>query len=216
MSLHEPFTFASDLLLAIVAGGLGARLLRRAGASREPHARGTRAWGWALLLTGCGALTGGIWHAVAPEIPPWAATILWKSTLVTIGAASALMLTATAFAHLGAPGRRLLVGLALVELAVYLVWIAGHDDFLFVIYDYGSAMLAVLAVHLWAAARHRPGAGRIAAAVLLSLAAAAIQQSPLALGPLDHNVLYHLVQLAALVLFFVGALALEVRASAVD
>jgi len=205
MTIHEPLTFASDLLISALAGALGWRLLRRdaaAGAAGAP----ARTWAWALLATAVGAAGGGLWHAIAPEIPLALSKPLWTLSLAAIGVASAALLVATARALLGERSRRLLVALALVQLALYLLWITTHDDFLFVIVDYGSAMLVVLGLHLWALVRRRaPGARRIAEAVVLSLAAAAIQQSSLRLGPLDHNVLYHLVQLGAFVLFYLGA-----------
>jgi len=200
MTIHEPFVFLTDLLLAALGAGFGLRLLRL---GRDLPA--TRRWAWALLLTAIGSLSGGVWHAVAPELPPFAATLLWKTTLFAIGGASAAMVAATAAATLRPRAGRWLLGAALAQLVVYLGWASVHDDFLGVVVDYGLAMLAVLVLHLRAMLHGAPGARRIVEAVVLSFAAAAIQRSPLALGPLDHNTLYHLVQGAALALFYLGA-----------
>jgi hypothetical protein len=207
MTIHEPWTFATDVALAALAAGLGVALLRRAGRRREtPAARAARLWGWALVATAAGALLGGLWHAIAPEIAAALARPLWKVAIAAIGVASALMLAATAEACLAGGARAALRAFALAQLLVYLGWTALHDDFVWVIADYASAMLIVLVLHAIAAARGRlAGARAIALAVLLSFAAAGIQQSPLAVGPLHHNDLYHLLQMAALYLFWRGA-----------
>jgi len=198
MTIHEPFVAATDLLLAVLAGTFAWRLLGR------PRPAAARAWGWALASTAVASLLGALSHAVGPALPPLAATLLWKATMAAIGGASAGMLIATARATLAAGARRWLVGAALVELALYLVWIALADEFLWAVVDYGVALVVVLALHAAALGRVG-GARRIVEAVLLSFVAAVVQQSPLALGPLDHNTLYHLVQAIALVLFYLGA-----------
>src|SRR4029453_13318597 len=62
MSVHEPMTFATDLVLGGGAIALALPLL-------GPTTRGRRArrwWGWALLLTGVAAWTGGFWHGFGP------------------------------------------------------------------------------------------------------------------------------------------------------
>jgi len=72
----------------------------------------------------------------------------------------------------------------------------GHDDYLYVIIDTGIALAIVAVLHRspW-----------ILAGVAVSLVAAGVQASGFDLHPhLNHNDLYHLVQIAAMILFYRG------------
>lgn len=74
-----------------------------------------------------------------------------------------------------------------------------HDDFIWVIADTGSALAIVGALHLW---RFN---GWMLAGAGVSVAAALAQASGLALHRhFNHNDLYHVVQIAALLLFYRG------------
>jgi hypothetical protein len=94
--------------------------------------------------------------------------------------------------------------LAGVKLIAYEGWMFRHDQFIWVIADTVSTMAVVFILHAW---RHRePGARPILAGVALSALAAGAQ----ALGPdlhehFNHNDLYHVLQIAAMALFYRGA-----------
>ena len=207
MAVHEPMTFATDLVLGGVAIGLALPLLT----SPTVGHKARRLWGWALVLTGIAAWTGGAWHGFGPEIDASAAAVLWKITVFAIGAAAATMLAGAALATLRPPARTIFLALVALKLVAYLVWMSGHDDFRYVIYDYAPAMALVLALELVALARGRGhGAGFIIAGILLSFAAAAIQRSEATYSAdFNANDLYHLIQFGALVLLFWGARRLE-------
>ena len=87
---------------------------------------------------------------------------------------------------------------------VYAAWTAGHDAFRFVLIWNAAVMVFVLAVHL-TRLRRLEATPWIVAGIAASAVAAAAQASTVAIGPLDHNDIFHLVQLAGVVLFFGGA-----------
>jgi hypothetical protein len=75
-----------------------------------------------------------------------------------------------------------------------------RDDFIFVIVDTGFTLFAVALMHLWRLNRW------ILAGVAVSLAAALVQAGGFAPHrQFNHNDLYHLIQIAAMVLFYRGA-----------
>jgi hypothetical protein len=207
MSIHEPMTLATDLVLGGVAVGLALPLL---GPSTRGH-RSRRLWGWALALTGLAAWTGGIWHGFGPEMAPSLATVLWKTTVFSIGGAAAAMLAGAVLASLRPPASTLMLGVVALKLALYLAWMSRHDDFRYVIYDYAPAMGLALCLQVIAAARgNGRGAGFIVAGILVSFAAAAIQRTEATYSAyFNANDLYHLVQIGALVLLYFGARRLE-------
>jgi hypothetical protein len=79
-----------------------------------------------------------------------------------------------------------------------------HREFVFVIIDTGIAFAAVAALHLW-----RWNAALLAG-VAVSVAAGLVQASRFALHEhFNHNDLYHVIQIAAMALFYRGALRLN-------
>lgn len=204
MIVAEPMTLLTDLLL----GGLGLTLARRLShTARGDGRRAARWWVLALAAAGLAALAGGIWHGFHQGWAPLTGWLLWRATVWSVGVASCAMLVATFHARVRAPLRGKLQILAVVQFAIYGLWMIGHSDFQWVIADYVPAMAVVLGLHGWAFWRRRlPADGWMVAGVAVSLAAAAVQALELAPDPrFNHNDLYHVIQMAALACFYRGA-----------
>ena len=185
--ISEPMTLVTDYLLAAVTAWLAWRLRGSAQHSR-------RWWAVAFAALALGAFLGGTWHGFVQN------TILWKATLLSVGVASFGMVSGSAFAALSGRARDTVLWLAGAKLIVYWWWILGHDEFIYVVLDAGIAFAAVAAMHLW-----RWNAW-IVAGVAVSVAAALVQASGYALhAHFNHNDLYHVIQLAAMGLFYRGA-----------
>jgi len=82
-----------------------------------------------------------------------------------------------------------------------------------VILDTGIALAAVAALHGWSAIRERDRASRrMLGAVGVSVLAAAVQAGGLAPHRhFNHNDLYHVIQIAAMILFWAGVKRLRDR-----
>lgn len=179
-------TLATDYLLAAISAYLGFRLLRH-----------SRWWATAFFLVALAAVAGGTTHGF-PGLYP---LLLWKTTLTAAGMASFAMVVATS------KGTRLWEGplfwLASAKLLAYGIWTTLRDDFIAVVIDSGAALLVVALLH----AARRDAAWRwMLAGVALSVVAAAVQALKLAPHPqFNHNDLYHVIQIAAMWLFYRGA-----------
>lgn len=204
MAITEPMTVATDYLLAAVAIFLGWSLWAL---GRRVRQSSTESWGKAMLATAAAAIAGGTWHGFNQAMHPAASAIVWKTALLAIGVASFFMLAAAIMATIPRIVGHWLLAAAVLKLIVYVIWMLGHDEYLWVIYDYGSAMIFVLAVYLYRMIfSNDPAARAIVAGVVISGGAAWIQQSELAVGTwFNHNDLYHLTQIAALFAFHSGA-----------
>ncbi|MDA0206862.1 MAG: hypothetical protein O3A53_16985 [Acidobacteria bacterium] len=104
-----------------------------------------------------------------------------------------------------------LIFAAAVKLAGYLYWTTVRPEFSMAVYDYVPNMLAVLVMGLILKRRLRDPAGSwLAAGVVVSFLAAGVQLSGLTLAEnFNHNDLYHVIQMIALVLFYRGASRLQ-------
>jgi hypothetical protein len=187
MTIHEPMTTATDYLLAGVAAWLSVLLFSSA-------QRSVKLWGLAFAALAMAALLGGTWHGFLKS------DALWKATLLAAGGASFGMVAGSAVATLSGRARELLIGLASAKLLAYCLWMLRHDEFIYVVIDTGIALAVVMALHLW------KWNGPLLAGVALSIVAALAQASGVALHEhFNHNDLYHVIQLAALVLLYRGA-----------
>jgi hypothetical protein len=199
----ELTTAATDLALG-VESLLVARLAVPPGA-----ASGLReaVWRWVLMLTAVASLLGALAHGIS-----WSVSVLdgiWKLLYLDLGFVAALFLVGAVIDWRGARGAGRLIPMAFAAGALFFgltQWIDG-GFVLFIVYE-AVVMLAALAIYLTLARRRRlAGAGAVAVAIVLSLVAAALQASDLAIVwivPFDHNSLFHLMQMPAVVLLGVG------------
>ena len=180
--MSEPTTVLTDYALAAVSAFLGWRL--------SPC---SRFWATAFLALALGALLGGSWHGF------WQNDVLWKATTLSVGVASFGMVAGSAAAVATGGLRSALIAFALVKLVAYSAWMLYHDDFVWVVADTASALLIVAILHAW---RFN---GWILAGVAISVLAGLAQASGVALhARFNHNDLYHVLQTAAMFLFYRG------------
>ena len=198
----------TDYALAGVTGWLAWSLFR----SREGQ-RSRSLWALAFAALALGAALGGTWHGFAPLFAETAVLLLWKATVFSVGIASFGMLSGSAVATTAGGIRSALVAVAAAKLAIYLGWMLGHSAYIYVILDTGSALAAIAVLHLWSAARARDPASRwMLGAAGVSVSAAAVQASGFALHRhFNHNDLYHVIQVAAMFLFWAGVKRLRDR-----
>lgn len=180
--IHEPATLVTDYLLTVAAAVFCVRLWRV-----------NRMWAFAFLFTAAGSFFGGTFHGFAPMLSPLAATALWKATVYSIGLASFFLLAGSG---------RGFAAVATVKLVLYASWMITHDEFVWVIVDYGIALLLVGAAQI---IRRGRSTGWVLASIALSIVGALVQQTRFTLHRhFNHNDLYHVVQLVALWLLYRG------------
>lgn len=201
-SATERTTAATDLLLAIAAF-VGAWRLG-AGAPRPVAAR---IWAGALVAAGLASLLGAVTHGL--QMSESLREVLWQPLYLLLGATVACFVAGAVADAFGArPARRVLAAMLLLALGFYVATrLSGGNFLLFVLFQ-AAGLLAALVIYLRLARNGRHGAALVAAALVLSLAAGAVQASEsLSLRivwEFDHNGLYHLVQLGALGLLVAG------------
>jgi hypothetical protein len=193
----------TDYLLAAVTAVLGFALLRAASGRGQVL---IFALGFAALAVAAAA--GGTFHGFASKLSASALNALWRITTWMVGVFSFCIVAAASVAYTSGPARLALVATAAATLIAYLAWISRHDDFRFVIYDTAFSMLLLLGICLVAYHGGARGAGWLLAGIAASAVAAGLQYARVSLHPsFNHNDLYHVVQTAAMYLFYRGALA---------
>ena len=165
-------------------------------------------WILVLALLALASVLGAVAHGLT--LSPGLVNLLWQPLFLSLGLVVALFVVAAVHDGFGPrAARRLLIPALVVGATFYLVTLIFPGTFLvFVLYE-AVGMLAALALYGRVAIRTRERwAWLMVAGVALNIGAAAIQASGtvrLNVGvPLDHNGVFHLVQMAAVLLLVAG------------
>lgn len=211
MTIAEPTTMLTDYALAGVSAYLSVKLLRQ-----SPTELPVRLWGVAFACVALTALAGGTWHGFRPVLDAQTLTVLWKLTVYAVGVFDLLVAAGAILATVTGRVRTGLLAVIGLKFLVYAAWMVGHNEFRYVVFDSAGAMLVLLVLHgyaLWA--RGDRASPWIIAAVLVSALAAAVQVSGFALHRhFNHNDLYHVIQIVAMVLFYQGGRGLRIYSAA--
>lgn len=201
--IAEPDVALTDFALAAEAGWLGALVWRRGAATPA------RRWWTAFFLSvGAGALLGGVSHGFVP--PPYGVggILLWRLTLLAIGAA-ALSVWGAAAQAIGRPAAPRIVLAASVLFAGYAaVVLLVTDAFAVAIAHYAPAVVFLFGVLVCVWRRTRAPAVLAGVVGLLVVAAGSLAQWArlgVAAIHLTHNAVYHLFEMLALVLLYRAA-----------
>jgi hypothetical protein len=208
VTISEPMTLVTDYVLGTLAEACALLLLKH---NRTLRQESVRLWACALIGTALASYLGGTYHGFQHAFSVPVASALWTATTLAMGAASFFLLAAAFTAGFSGQDRRWLIGAAALKFAVYAAWMLGHDEFRFVIYDYGST-LAILLLLLIAERTSGPSGHRayIAMGILVSIAAAVAQQSGVRLHQhFNHNDLMHVIQMAGVWLLYQGGARLK-------
>ena len=202
-SATERTTAATDAALGLLAAA-GALHLARA----VPSSFARRIWQAALLALSLASVLGAIAHGLVMSDALREA--LWQPLYLLLGVTMALFVVGAADAWNGeGTARRLLLPLLGLALVFYGITRAAGGDFLVFVLFEAAALIFSLVVYLRLAYRRaRRGAGLMAVALAVSLAAGVVQAS----GPMsvrlvwafDHNGIFHLLQLIGVTLLLLG------------
>lgn len=205
MTLLEPDVTLTDFALAIECAWF-AVWLQRNRTRGEP-------FGLSFIVffgaVGLAALLGGITHGFLPDPQHWLTRIVWRGTLLAIGAAALASWWIGARLSLPEKPARWITIFAAAGFALYAVFVLFiSQSFLVAIAHYLPAaaflLLAFIIAH-----RRRPSGFLLAgiAGVTLTFVAAGVQQGGIGLHPtyFNHNALYHLIQAVGLLLIFLAA-----------
>ena len=202
MAFNQPITelttAGTDAAMGVLCVGLVLRL--RAVNTSATWSR--MVWTWVFLLLVVASGLGAVAHGLALPAPVRSA--LWHPLYLSLGLSIALFMVAAVADGRGENASRALLPWAIGAGVAFfaLSRLLGGAFLIFVVYE-AVAMVVALGIYATLAARrHVPGAWIVSAGIALTLVAAAVQSSSLRLTllvPLDHNGLFHLVQMVATV-----------------
>lgn len=201
-------TVVTDLILSALA------VYFAVGLGRQHELTGMNVhlyFSYAFRALSLGALLGALTHGLGRNMSVAAGRILWRGTLLSLGAAACFLLLATGYHALPVQSVRNLQWLPVLGLALYAIVVLRDDRFLWAVVFYATSLLVMLSVMLHGIfSGGIEGSGIVAAGILVSFAAAIIQRSGLTLHRhFNHNDLYHVIQMIGLYYLYRGAMLLR-------
>jgi hypothetical protein len=164
-------------------------------------------WSWVIGLAAFSAFLGTIVHGI--QMQPSLYSLLWQPLNLSLGLIVSLFIVGACGDWLGkAMAIRLIpwciaLGVLFFGLTIFL----NNNFIVFVIFE-AAGMVGALAIYSSLAVKQRlKGAAIIAGAIALNLVAAGVQASDLYLHlfiPFDHNGLFHLLQMVAMIVLALG------------
>jgi hypothetical protein len=202
--MAEPTTTLTDYLLAGLTLVLGLRLAWAARLTGDPAQ-----WWWAagFLALAAGAALGGTSHGFGPRLTELDQRRLWTAALVVLVAGNAALSAAAVTMALEGPARRLWLGVVAATGLLGVAAVAVRPVYRVVLVDSAVALVLVVALALWARSQGRaPWADWLLAGAAVAAAGGAVQALRIAPHPrFNHNDVYHLLQAAAMLLFYRAA-----------
>ncbi len=200
----EQTTAVTDALLALVAIAGAVYLYRIGGRDRWK----ANLWGFVMALLALAAALGAIVHGF--KMSPALQALIWHPIKLSLGLLVALFVVAVVSDIWGeAMARKALPTMLLVGGGFFGVTLIWPGSFLvFIVYE-TVAMLFALGGYTWLARRgHLNGAWLMAGGILTTIVAAGVQAGKLIsftfIWSFDHNGVYHLIQMAGIVLIVAG------------
>jgi hypothetical protein len=203
--LSEPTTALTDYALGIESLILGILLFRASAAQYS-----VMLWGLAFLCIGTAAMIGGTVHGFRNRLGKLTSR-LWKIIPVTVGISGLSLVCGVVFADIRSSLQPFFILAILAKFVICGYWSIRNDSFRYVVYDSLSSIGVILIMQLIFLFIHTSrSAIWIIAGILVCFFAGAVQLSKFSLHRhLNHNDLYHLIQMVAMYLLYRGGLLLQ-------
>lgn len=202
--LSEPTTALTDYALGLESLILGILLFKGSAGQYS-----VMLWGLAFLCIGTAAMIGGTVHGFRQGLSKLTSK-LWKIIPVTVGIAGLSLVCGIVIADIRPSLQPFFIIAILTKFVICVYWSIRNNSFRYIVYDSLSSIGVILIMQLIFLFTHTgPGAIWILAGILVCFVAGAVQLSKFSLHRhLNHNDLYHLIQMAAMYLLYRGGVLL--------
>lgn len=201
----EQTTAATDAILAVVAAFICFKTYKTSQISSPQKGR---IWAWAFGLLAFAALTGSFAHGF--QMSKELNNFLWQPLNLALGLTVSLFVVGVAFDLTnGLLPKYILPLMITIGTLFYLVTLFFPGSFLvFILYEAVAMFFSLLVYILLSVRKKLKGAIFMATGILITMLAAAIQATERIhfqlIWEFDHNGIFHLVQIAGLVILYFG------------
>lgn len=159
-----------------------------------------------FFLLGIASFAGGLFHILFPlKVETASGSMMWLCVTATMGLTALSLWSLTLYSVFKKRYEYLFFTLGLIAFAGYMYVIAAINyHYIIVIAFYTPALLAFSLLAISNFLKKKNGWGMVTLGVALTIVAALVQVSSIAVSVLDHNALYHILQAVALIVLYAG------------
>ncbi len=207
----EQTTAATDILMAVLAFIVTLKVYRT---GKSIDSRKTMIWVWAFGLLTFASATGAVAHGF--QMSKLLNFILWQPLNLALGVAIGLFVAGVVYDYRNFSLPKALIPVLLVcAIAFFTITVIIPDSFIvFIIYEAIAMLFSLIAYTILASRNRLKGAWLMAAGIMVTIIAAAIQAVETIkvtfIWEFDHNGIFHIVQMVGL-LFLLKGLQTEFR-----
>ena len=201
----EQTTAATDVLMALLAFFVTLKVYK---AGKDVDSKKTMIWVWAFGLLTFAAAIGSIAHGL--QMSKLTNFVLWQPLNLSLGIAIGLFVAGVVYDYRNFSLPNVLIPVLLVCAVIFftVTVILPNAFIVFIVYE-AIAMLFSFVVYTILAKRKKiQGAGLMAAGILVTIVAAAIQAVETikitCIWEFDHNGIFHIVQMIGLIILLKG------------
>lgn len=172
----------------------------------RPQALFSASWFWAvsMFLMGAGMLIGGIDHGFVESQFPGVINPLTRINWTIVGVMTFTAFAATARQFFNPSTGRILLGVAAVQLVIYVIVMFMNNDYSIVIINY-APVLVFLLICTVIGLKTGLGSWSMVLGIVISFIASGLQAASVDIfSPLDHDGLYHVVLFAGVLFLYWG------------
>jgi hypothetical protein len=201
----EQTTAATDVIMAILALIVTIKVYQT---GKDVDFRKTRIWMWAFGLLTFASAIGAVAHGF--QMSKLTNFILWQPLNLALGVAIGLFAAGVVYDFRNFSLPKILIPVLLVFAIVFftITVLIPNAFIVFIIYEAIAMIFAFVVYSILASRKKIKGAGFMAAGILVTILAAAIQAIETIkvtfIWEFDHNGLFHIVQMIGLVLLLKG------------
>lgn len=201
----EQTTAVTDVLMAILAFIVTLKVYRT---GKNIDSKKTRIWMWAFGLLTFASATGAVAHGF--QMSKLTNFVLWQPLNLALGVAIGLFAAGVIYDFRNFTLPKTLIPLLLIGAIVFftITVILPNAFIVFIIYEAIAMIFAFVVYTILASRKTIKGAGLMAAGILVTIIAAAIQSIETIrvtlIWEFDHNGIFHIVQMIGLVILLKG------------
>lgn len=201
----EQTTAATDVLLAILAFVVTVKVYK---SGKSVDLKKTKIWVWAFGLLTFAAADGAVAHGL--QMSKFTNFILWQPLNLALGVAIGLFVAGVVYDYRNFSLPKVLIPVLLVFAVLFFTITVLYPDafIIFIIYEAIAMIFAFVVYTILASRKKLKGASLMAAGILVTIIAAAIQAIETikvsAIWVFDHNGIFHIVQMIGLMILLRG------------
>ena len=208
--MNEPSAMITDYLLGIISLYLAVYLFKLTYTEKQYSIASLTI---AFSTSAIAAFAGGTYHSFFTSMNHTIHTVFWTITVYALSFTSLFMFIAVILSSVFPLMRTSLLIIAWLKFMLFVCWMAIHDDFKYVIIDYGLTLIGILILQIYVIKYWKENYSKwIISGVIVAFFGGMFQLIGFDISKIfNHNDIFHIFQIISLYLLYKGGIQFKDR-----